>query len=95
METVLAEIDAILAEYTARVVRYDLASDEGQVFAEENGLTEHPFFSILIDGEMAFELDGRVVTLTDVPQGQGPADVPEGSWTLDDLRLILDQTSAE
>jgi hypothetical protein len=96
MQTVLAEIDAILAEHeTASVARYDLATDEGQAFAEENGLTEHPFFSILIDGELTFELDRRTVSLSNLPQGFGAPDVPEGAWTLDDLRLILDQTTAE
>lgn len=91
----LTDIDAVLADYgTLTVTRYDLATADGQAFAERNAV-EHPFLTILIDGERTFDPAGRMISLNDFPRGRGTDEVPDGDWTLDDLRAILDQVIAD
>jgi hypothetical protein len=75
------------------VVVYDFDTPEGEAFAEEKGLTEHTPIAILIDGRYEFDVDGRAVAFLNFPQGEGTGVVAEGTWTLDDLRTLLDRAT--
>lgn len=83
----------VAAEYGDKVTvqSYDFDTPEGVAFAEEYGLTEHTPIAVFVNGEMAFELDGRSVKFYSFPQGEGTGMVAEGVWTMDDLRAVLDQ----
>jgi hypothetical protein len=89
---ILAEIDALLLEYDGKVVaqRYDFGTPEGEAFAMERDLTGHTPIAVFVDGKMEFDLNGRTVKFYSFPQGQGTGVVPDGAWTLDDLRAVLD-----
>lgn len=73
------------------VVTYDFNSPEGEEFAAENGLTAHTPIAILINGQSEFEIDGRTIQFTSFPAGTGTGAVPDGNWTMDDLRTVLDR----
>jgi len=94
---ILSDIDVLLADYGGKVVveRYDFGTPEGQTFAEERGLSDHTPIAIFVNGQTEFDLDGRPVEFYSFPQGQGTGVVPDGAWTLDDLRAILDRATAE
>lgn len=72
---------------------YDFDTPEGTAFAEERGLTEHTPIAIFVNGEMEFEVDGRIVKFYSFPQEEGTGMVAEGVWTMDDLRAVLDQAT--
>ena len=92
--TVQEAID-VAAEYGDKVTvqSYDFDSPEGTAFAEANGLSEHTPIAIFVNGEMEFEVDGRLVKFYSFPQGEGTGMVAEGVWTMADLRAVLDQKS--
>jgi hypothetical protein len=73
------------------VLTYNFDTPEGAAFAEEKGLTEHTPIAIFVNGEMSFEVNGRSVTFFSFPQGEGTGMVAEGTWTMADLRAVLDK----
>jgi len=73
------------------VIVYDFGTPEGEAFAEERGVTEHTPIAIFIDGRYEFDVDGRTVAFLNFPQGEGTGVVAEGTWTMDDLRTVLDR----
>ena len=90
---VVEEVLGVTAEYGDKVtvIAYDFDTPEGAAFAEEQGLTEHTPVAIFVDGEMAFEINGRSVEFYSFPQGAGTGMVADGAWTMADLRVVLDQ----
>ncbi len=84
---------AVTAEYGDKVTAqtYHFDTPEGTAFAEEHDLVEHTPMAIFVNGEMAFEVDGRTVNFYSFPQGAGTGMVAEGGWTMDDLRAVLDR----
>jgi hypothetical protein len=94
---VLAEVDNLLTTYgeQVNVAHYDFDTPEGEAFAEARKLTEHTPLAIFIDGSMEFTVNGRAVKFYSFPQGQGTGIVPDGAWTVEDLRQVLDQVTKE
>lgn len=90
---ILAGIDELLSGYGDRVSfqHFDFDTPEGQDFAKQYGLEPHTPLAIFIDGQMEYDLGGRNVKFYSFPQGEGTGVVPDGSWRLDDLRVVLDQ----
>lgn len=91
-------VETILAEYGDSLTwqTYDFDTDEGQAFAEAQGLADHTPIAIFINGEMELELNDRLVTFYSFPQGEGVGGmIAEGTWSLDYLRTALDQATAE
>lgn len=97
MRSVLADVDELLAGYGDKVsvTRYDFESPEGEAFAEAKVLTGHTPIAIFVDGEMEFTVDGRAVKFYSFPQGGGTGVVPEGAWTVDDLKQVLDEATSK
>ena len=97
MRSVLADVDELLAGYGDKVsvTRYDFESPEGEAFAEAKELTGHTPIAIFVDGEMDFTVDGRAVKFYSFPQGGGTGVVPEGAWTMDDLKQVLDEATSK
>jgi len=92
---VLAEVDNLLTAYgeQVNVARYDFDTPEGEAFAKARKLTEHTPLAIFINGSMEFRVNGRAVKFYSFPQGQGTGIVPDGAWTVEDLRQVLDQVT--
>lgn len=90
---VVADVETLAAEYGEKVgyTRYDFDTEEGKAFAEKYGITEHTPIAIYVNGQIEFEIDGRAVKFYSFPQGEGTGVVPDGVWTMDDLRSVLDQ----
>jgi hypothetical protein len=84
---------AVAAEFGDRVTvrTYTFGTPEGDAFAAEHDLTEHTPIAIFVNGETAFEVDGRSVTFYSFPQGEGTGMVTEGVWTMADFRAVLAQ----
>jgi len=91
--TALKDVDKLLASYGEKVTvtRYDLETSQGAAFAKSKGLTGHVPLAIFIDGAMEIKLPDRTVKFYSFPQGKGTFMVASGSWTVEDLRQILDQ----
>ena len=89
------EVMAVAAEYGDKVIvqSYNFDTPEGAAFAEERGLTEHTPIAIFVNGKIEFELNGRPVIFHSFPQNGGTGMVPDGQWTMDDLRAVLDQAT--
>ena len=85
--------EALAAEYGAKVgyTLYGFDTEEGKAFAEQHDITEHTPIAIYVNGEIEFEIDGRAIKFYSFPQGEGTGIVPDGVWTIDDLRSVLDQ----
>ena len=87
------EVEGVTAEFGDKVTvqSYNFDTPEGAAFAEERGLTEHTPIAVFVNGEMEFEVNGRSVKFYSFPQGEGTGMVAEGVWTMDDLRVVLEQ----
>ena len=94
---ILNDVDQLLSGYGDRVLvqHYDFDTQEGQDFAKQHGLETHTPLAIFINGQMEYDLGVRKVKFYSFPQGEGTGVVPDGSWSLDDLRQVLDQTVAK
>lgn len=89
----LTEVNKLLASYGDKitVIRYDLDTDQGAAFAKSKRLTGHVPLAIFVDGAMEVKIKDRTVKFYSFPQGQGTWMVAGGTWTVEDLRQILDQ----
>lgn len=87
------DVEALAAEYGDMVgyTLYGFDTEEGKAFAEQHDITEHTPIAIYVNGKIEFEIDGRTVKFYSFPQGEGTGVVPDGVWTMDDLRSVLDQ----
>jgi hypothetical protein len=87
------EVEALAAEYGEKVgyTRYDFDTDAGKAFAEKYGIDSHTPIAIYINGEDEFEIDGVMTKFYSFPQDGGTGIVASGTWTMDDLRIVLDQ----
>ncbi|MGI8937556.1 MAG: IS66 family transposase [Iamia sp.] len=93
-DEIVTDIDTVLAEYPGiDITRYDLATPEGQAFADDNA-TNKPFLNIFVEGRTDHDLDGETIDFRNFPTGRGTDDVPAGNWTPDDLRAVLDRLTA-
>lgn len=87
------EASGLAAEYGKDVTlsTYHFDTEEGDSFADDNGITDHTPIAIFINGESEFEIDGRSVRFLSFPVGGGTGLVDDGDWTIDDLRTVLDR----
>ena len=93
IRSAVEEVEALAAEYGEKVgyTRYDFDTDVGVAFAEKYGIDGHTPFAIYINGEDEFEIDGVATKFYSFPQDSGTGIVASGTWTMDDLRTVLDQ----
>lgn len=93
LQPTLQAVDKLLAGYgdQVSVTRYEAFSDEGIAFAKAKKLTGHVPLAILINGSDNFSANGQTVRFYSFPKGSGAGMVPDGDWSLDDLKQALDQ----
>ena len=87
-------VEALTAEYGEKVgyTRYDFDTETGKAFAEKHGIDEHTPIAIYVNGQDEFEIDGVMTKFYSFPQdGSSTGIVASGTWTMDDLRTVLDQ----
>ena len=89
----IKKIKTLLNDYqeTIQAAWYDVNQQSGQNFMQEHKLNGHIPLLILVNGRSDFSIDGRAVLLQGFPTGASPFKQVEGNWSLDDLRIILDQ----
>jgi hypothetical protein len=90
---VLQQVDPLLNSYGTKldVIRYDLETPEGDAFIKQKGVTGHMPIAIFINGSDEVTVNGRKIQFLSFPQNQGTGMVPNGAWTVDDLKAALDQ----
>jgi len=73
---------------------YDFDTSEGEQFMAKKGIKQHLPLVIWIDDSPAVTVGDRKVQFVGFPTGSGPAFF-QGKWTVDDLKVALDQTTAK
>jgi hypothetical protein len=73
---------------------YDFDSKEGEQFMIKKGIRQHIPLVIWIDGKPKATVGVKEITFAGFPTGSGPAFF-QGKWTMDDLKMALDQTTAK
>jgi hypothetical protein len=73
---------------------YDFESPEGEKFMAKKGIHEHMPLTIWIAGKTTVNVNGKEVQFVGFPTGSGPPSF-QGKWTLDDLRVALDQATGK
>jgi hypothetical protein len=93
IRSAVEEVEALTAEYgeKAGYTRYDFDTDAGKAFAEQHGIDEHTPIAIYVNGVDEFEINGVMTKFYSFPQDGGTGIVASGTWTMDDLRTVLDQ----
>jgi len=85
---------ALLETYGDKVVvqEFDAEADDGLALVEGAGQSGHVPLIILINGAYQFTLaDGKVVEFFSFPSGAAnPLGGGDGSWSIDDLKTVLD-----
>ncbi len=89
---VVADINDLLEGYGEEIhtIHYTFGSPEGKSFAGSRKLDGHIPLAVFIDGLMEFTVDNRPVEFVSFPQGQGTGFVPDGGWSIDDLKKVID-----
>ncbi len=97
LRPIIQQIDQLLASYGAKVseTKYDFDTPAGAAFAKQKGLVGHIPLVIFIGGSESFNLNGRNIKFESFPQGEGTGMVPDGAWSMADLKSILDSKVAK
>jgi len=92
----IVKIKDLLENYTDTIQAswFDFDTPAGKKFMKKQNLSGHIPMLLLIDGESDFTIDGRNVQLKGFPTGASPFKTVEGNWSLDDLKIIFDQKTA-
>jgi len=92
----IEQIKQVFSKYGNKisVSWYDFETKEGEQFMAKKGVTQHVPLVIWLDGKSAFPVNGKEIKFVGFPTGAGPAAF-QGKWTMDDLRLALDQITNE
>jgi hypothetical protein len=90
---VLQQLDPLLNGYGTKldVIRYDLETPEGDAFIKQKGVIGHMPIAIFINGSDETTVNGRKIQFLSFPQNLGTGMVPNGAWTVADLKAALDQ----
>jgi hypothetical protein len=88
----IEQIKQVFSKYGNKISAswYDFETKEGEQFMAKKGVTQHVPLVIWFDGKSAFTVNGKEIKFVGFPTGAGPAAF-QGKWTMDDLRLALDQ----
>jgi hypothetical protein len=74
---------------------YDFDTREGEQFMAKRGIKQHVPLIIWIDGSSDVTIGGvKKVHFAGFPTGAGPASF-QGKWSMDDLKAVLDQSTAK
>jgi hypothetical protein len=96
LQSSLQQIKNIFSQYDGKVAVswYDYESKEGEQFMTKKGITQHIPLVIWLDGKFALPVNGKEVKFVGFPTGSGPAFF-QGKWTMEDLRIALDQITGK
>ena len=88
----LEQIKKVFSQYGSKVAVswHDFETKEGEQFMAKKGVTQHVPLVIWLDGKSALPVNGKEIKFVGFPTGSGPAAF-QGKWTMDDLRLVLNQ----
>jgi hypothetical protein len=94
LQETLGRIKKIFSDYGEKieVTWYDFDTKEAEEFMAKKGVRRHIPLVIWIDGKPKSTLGDREVTFAGFPTGSGPASF-QGKWTMEDLRMSLDQAT--
>jgi len=70
---------------------YNVNQQSGKDFMKKKKINGHIPMMILIEGQSDFTIQGREVIFQGFPTGASPFKRVEGNWSLDDLKILLDQ----
>ena len=92
----LNQIKNVFSQYGDKlaVAWYDFDTKEGEQFMAKKGIKQHVPLTIWVDGNAAVKLAQREIKFVGFPSGSGPAAF-QGKWTMDDLKMALDQVTAQ
>ncbi len=92
----IEQMKQIFSKYGNRVAIswYDFESKEGEQFMSNKGVKQHVPLIVWLDGKSSVPVNGKEVKFVGFPTGAGPAAF-QGKWTMEDLRLALDQMTKE
>ena len=79
---------------TVAVSWYEFESPEGEKFMAKKGVHQHLPLVIWIAGKVTVKVKGKEIEFVGFPTGSGPPSF-QGKWTLDDLRVALDQATGK
>lgn len=94
---VVDEVTALVDEFgdDATLSSYNFDTPDGDAFAEEMGIEDHTPVVIFVNGESSFDTGERSGEFSSFPAGEDGGIVPDGNWTIDDLRTVIDQLVTE
>ncbi len=92
----LREIREIFSGYGngIAVSWYDFESEEGDSFMAKKGIRQHIPLIIWIEGKSKWRVGNKEVFFAGFPTGSGPT-LFQGKWTMEDLRMALDQATGK
>jgi hypothetical protein len=96
LEETLDKIKGVFSAYGDKlaVSWYDFESKEGEQFMAKKGIKQHIPLVIWIDDSPVVTVGTKKVQFVGFPTGSGPAFF-QGKWTVDDLKVALDQATAK
>jgi hypothetical protein len=96
LQSTLKQMRNLFTQYGDKVAVswYDFDSKEGEQFMAKKGLSQHMPLVIWIDDSSTFRTGVKETKFVGFPTGSGPAAF-QGKWTLDDLKIALDQVTAK
>lgn len=96
LEETLDKIKGVFSAYGNKlaVSWYDFESKEGEQFMAKKGIKQHIPLVIWIDDSPDVTVGAKKVQFVGFPTGSGPAFF-QGKWTVDDLKVALDQATAK
>jgi len=88
----IEQIKKVFSQYGSKVAVswYDFESKEGEQFMAQKGIRQHIPLVIWMDGKYTIPVNGKEIKFVGFPTGSGPVFF-QGKWTMDDLRVALNQ----
>jgi hypothetical protein len=92
----IEQIKQVFSKYGNKisVSWYDFETKEGEQFMAKKGINQHVPLVIWMDGKNSIPVNGKEIKFVGFPTGSGPAFF-QGKWTMDDLRVALDQITSK
>ena len=88
----IEQIKQVFSKYGNKITVswYDFETKEGEQFMAKKGVNQHVPLVIWMDGKYSIPVNGKEIKFVGFPTGSGPASF-QGKWTIDDLRVALNQ----
>jgi hypothetical protein len=92
----LKQIKSVFSQYGDKltVSWHEFDTEEGAQFMAKKGVQQHVPLVIWIDDSPVVRTGVKEIRFVGFPTGSGPASF-QGKWTIDDLKMTLDQMTAK